>query len=323
MNYEIVLNNEYILNDLLQDISMEEELDSVAVRMSLTIKSHPDLPVITGGDELKVTGKLFNTTSYGEIFNGVIWDVDDAKKGLKNISIEAYDRSIYLAKSEDEYLFSKGKTASHRLKEYASDWEIPLGEISDTHIALAKSVYRAQPIYRMIQRDLSETSDKGGDLFIPRMNRNRLDLVPFGSNRDVWILEANEEVRNRKTLESAVTQVKVLGKEEEDKKTPVLATVSKDTEKFGTLQKILQDDKVKTKKDAEKAGNKQLAGIDQTTTVRGLDINVIRVGDLVEVDNAQQYVISVKRDLKASGFMTLEMGSLDHIRRKYYDQGSF
>lgn len=318
MSYEFIVDRKYDISDLNESIEMEESLDEVSMRVTGTFLKTSDFPNLKGGEDFAIFGKPYGTTRIKQLFSGVVWDINDNKRGSSKITLSVYDRSIYMAKSEDEYLFSKGKTATQRIKQYASDWGIATGKFDNTYIGLSKAVYRAQPIQRMIENDLIETSDKGGGLFIPRMNLNKLELVHIGNNREVWILEPTEEIGRNRSLENMVTRVKVLGKEEENKRSPVLATVSKDTNKYGTIQKVLQDDKVKNKADAEKAGRKMLTGPEETRTVRMLDINTIRAGDAVKLEGKELFVISVKRNLGPSGMMTLELGSLDLIRRRFY-----
>ncbi|WP_121615208.1 XkdQ/YqbQ family protein [Virgibacillus halodenitrificans] len=318
MKYEMIIKGKYDVRELNEEITVEESLDEVSMRVQGSFLNQSDFPKIEGGEDFSIFGKAFGTSTVKQLFSGVIWDINENKRGSKKISLTCYDRSIYMARSEDEYLFPKGQTAAQRIKKYAADWGIPLGSIANTGVALAKSVYRAQPIQRMIESDLNETSDKGGFLYVPRMNINKLELVPIGNNKEVWVLESTEEIDRNRSLDNAVTQVKVLGKEEEGKRTPVLATVSKNTKKYGTIQKVLQDDKVKKKSDAEKAGKKLLTGIEERIVVRALDINTIRAGDAVKLNNKDWFVISVKRNLSSSGMMTLELGSLDLIRRRYY-----
>ncbi|RDY70326.1 phage portal protein [Halobacillus trueperi] len=320
MTYEVVLDGQYDVTDTTADLTMEESIEEVSVRITANFLKVEGFPDLLGGEDVRISGPFFQSSVKSLLFKGVAWEVEDQKRGGKQVSLTAYDRTIYMAKSEDEYLFSSGGKASSRIKKYASDWGIPLGEIADTSVSLAKAVYRAQPIYRMIQQDLAETSDKGGELFIPRIDNDKLHLVEIGSNSEVWLLESTEEVTRSHSLENAVTKVKVLGKEEENKRTSVLATVTKDTGKYGTIQKVLQDSKVKTKSDAEKAGRKMLSGPEETVTVRTFDINVIRAGDQVRLDDRDLFVISVKRTLAPGGMMTLSLGDKDMIRRKYYGE---
>ena len=97
----------------------------------------------------------------------------------------------------------------------------------------------------MMKKDLKETAVKGGDLYKLRM-ANKLNLFKIGSNTKVYKLESVlEDMDEKYSLSGLVTQVKVLGKNDKnDKKTPIIGTYKKNTDKFGTIQKILQDEKL-------------------------------------------------------------------------------
>lgn len=326
--YEVVLANKYYLRELVESITLEESLDEIAYRATIRLVVTPDFPGIAPGQEIRVSGIPFGGSSMVYLLHpGVVWEVESEARGgaVKRLIITAYDRVIYLAKSEDEYLFPAAQTASQRLKRYASDWGIPLATVADTGVVLAKAVYRAQPLWNMIMSDLKETVAKGGDMFRPRMTPSGLELVKVGSNKTVWVLEAKqniEELVQRRTLEGAATQVKVLGHAGEDKRSPVLAIVKGETAKYGTLQRVISDEKIKTPAQAKTAGQKALAGMQETFTVTAIDINTIRAGDKVRLNQMDLYVMSVRHELGSPGHMTLELASADYIRRVVYGYGS-
>lgn len=324
--YEVVLANKYYLRELVESITLEESLDEIAYRATVKMVVTPDFPGIAPGQECRVSGIPFGGSSMVYLLHpGVVWECESETRGQKHLTATIYDRTIYLAKSEDEYLFPAGSTASQRLKQYAKDWGVPLGQVADTRIPLAKAVYRAQPIWDMIMADLKETVAKGGGMFRPRMTPNGLELMKLGSNKTVWVLEAEqniEELVQRRTLEGAVTQVKVLGHAEEDKRSPVLAIVKGETAKYGTLQRVISDEKIKTPAQAKTAGQKALAGMQETFTVTAIDINTIRAGDKVRLNQMDLLVMSVRHELGSPGHMTLELASADYVRRVVYGYGS-
>ncbi len=324
--YEVVLANKYYLRELLESITLEESLDEIAYRATIRLVVTPDFPGVAPGQEIRVSGIPFGGSSMVYLLHpGVVWEIESETKGLKHLTVTAYDKAIYLAKSEDEYLFPAGQTAGQRLKRYVVDWSIPLGAVADTGVPLAKAVYRAQPLWNMIMSDLKETVAKGGKMYRPRMTPNGLELVELGTNKTVWVLEAEqniEELVQRRTLEGTVTQVKVLGHAEEDKRSPVLAIVKGETAKYGTLQRVISDEKIKTAAQAKTAGQKALAGMQETFTVTAIDINTIRAGDKVRLNQMDLYVMSVRHELGNPGHMTLELASADYIRRVVYGYGS-
>jgi len=324
--YEVVLANKYFLRELVESITMEESLDEIAYRATIKIVITPDFPGISPGQECRVSGVPFGGGNMVYLLHpGVVWECESETKYQKRLTATVYDRSLYLARSEDEYLFPAGQTATQRLKRYTADWGITLGQVADTGVALAKAVYRAQPIWSMIMADLKETVAKGGDMYRPRMTPAGLELVKLGSNKTVWMLEAEqniEELSQRRTLEGAVTQVKVLGNAPEDKRSPVMALVKGETAKYGTLQKVLSDSKITSAGQAKIASQKMLGGMQESFTVQGIDINTLRAGDKVQLNRMDLLVKAVSHELGSPGHMTVELTWTDVIRRTVYAYGS-
>ena len=324
--YEVVLQNKHYLREIVENITLEESLDEIAYRATVRLAVTPDFPGIAPGQEIRVSGVPFGGSGMVYLLHpGVVWECESEMRGLKHLPVTVYDKSIYLAKSEDEYLLPAGQTAAQRLRRYAADWGIPLGDVANTGVTLAKAVCRAQPIWNMIMADLKETVAKGGEMYRPRMTPNGLGLYKLGGNQTVWVLETEqnvEEVIQRRTLEGAVTRVKVLGHAGEDERSPVLAIASGETAKYGTLQQVLSSEKIKTAAQAKTAAQKALAPVQETFVVTGIDINTIRAGDKVQLSGMSLYVMSVRHELGSPGHMILELASSEVIRRRVYGYGS-
>jgi hypothetical protein len=323
--YEVTLAGKYYLGELIESISLDESLDEIAYRANVRLVNTRDLPELLPGQTVEISGPPFGGTGVQSLLpHGVIWEVEAEKKGQSHITLTIYDKMVYLAKSEDEYLYPAGQTATQRLKKYTVDWQIPAGELAETGVPLARAVFRAQPIYAMIKADLNETVSKGGDMFRPRMGTRGLELVKLGGNQTVWMLEADQNLEStveNSSLEGAITQVKVLGPDSNDGNlAPVLGIVKGETDKYGTIQKILSDSKVRTGKEAETAGGKLLSGARKTVTVNCLDINTIRAGDKIKLNSAGLLVASVRHELGNPGHMTLTLAAEEQVRRDYYGQ---
>jgi len=322
--YEVVLANKYFLRELVENITLEDSLDEIAHRATvrLVVTTEFQQIGIAPGQEMRVSGVPFGGNAMVYLLHpGVLWDCESDAKGQKHLTATIYDRTIYLARSEDEYLLPAGQTASQRLRRYAGDWNIPVASLPDTSVQLSKAVYRVQSIYKMIQADLKETVAKGGQMYRPRMTPNGLELFKLGSNQTVWVLEANqnaEEINQRRYLEGTVTRVKVLGSAPDDARSPVLALEKGEIAKFGTLQKVIQDSKITTAAAAKRAAKEQLSGIQETFSVQGIDINTIRAGDKVQLNNTGLIVTSARHELGSPGHMLLELASEGYIRRRYY-----
>ncbi|MCD9020506.1 XkdQ/YqbQ family protein [Cohnella silvisoli] len=319
MSYDVVLGNQFYLRDLVEEISLEDSLEEIAYKANIRLAVTSDMPSITPGQSIRISGTPYGGSGVTNLLHpGVVWDCSSSNSGRKHIGLTVYDRTIYLAKSEDERLMPAGQTASQRLKQYAKDWGIPIGDVTDTVETLARNIKRSQSIFSMIQEDLKETVDKGGDLFRPRMTSKGLELVKLGSNKKAWKLETLEDVTQNRTLEGAITQVKVLGAQtSEEKLSPVLAVEKKDTEKFGTLQKVIQDSKIETTAQAKNAAKRALLGIQETFSVTAPDINTIRAGDEVWLNGISLWVTRVTHRLGTPGHMDLELAAPNKVRRDY------
>lgn len=323
MSYEVVLQNKYYLRELIENISLTESLDQIAYQASITLNIPGDFPGIEPGQEIRISGVPFGATNQVPLLHpGVVWECSSTASVIKKMTLTVYDRTIYLAKSEDECLFAAGGTASQRLKKYATDWEIKLAALPDTKTKLKKSVYRAQTIYSMIMNDLKETVKSGGDMYIPRMTSSGLELFKIGGNKTVWRLEGIEEATQSRTLEETVTRVKVLGTESgEDAPAKVLAIASGETAKYGVLQRIVQDDDVKTTEAAKKLAQSMLTGKGVSYSVSCTDLNTVRAGDKVNFNGLGLIVSSVTHQLGDPGHMTLELSSFEEVKRRYFLDG--
>lgn len=320
--YDITYAGKYYLRELAEKIVLEESLDEVAMRGTISLAVTPDLPAITVGQGMAVAGRPFGATSgQSNLFDGVIWEARSSLRKMKHLDLTVYDRTIYLARSEDEYLFNEGMAASAIIKRIASDWKVPVGSIASTGIPLAKKVFRARTLYEMMFSALKETAAKGGGLYRLRMSGQKLELVPLGSNTTVWKLETDtniEELIQSRTLEGTVTKVKVLGAAIDDERSPQLAVVTGETGKYGTLQRVLIDEQLESTGQAKTAGEKLLAGLQETFSVTCVDINTVRAGDAVELNGMKLIVAGVRHELGSPGHMVCDLASADYVRRKFY-----
>lgn len=149
-----------------------------------------------------------------------------------------------------------------------------------------------------------------------------LELYELGTNKDVYVLERVTDTTQSRTLEGAATRVKVLATaaSETGNEVPskVMALEEKDIAKYGTLQVIVQDDEVKSGAAARELAKSKLRGIQQTISVNAPDMNTIRAGDAVMLGSIKLLVISVSRELGNPGSMSLELGTYDDVKRRFY-----
>ncbi|MBT2761801.1 phage portal protein [Paenibacillus sp. ISL-20] len=323
MSYKVILQDQYDLSPLVEAISLRDSLEQVAYQGTVNLVVTPDMPPISPGMAIRISGIPYGKKDYVPLLHpAVVWEVETSNYGVKRMTLTLYDRTVYLDKSEDEYLFPAKQTATQRFKKYAADWNLKIALLPDTEKQLGRSVYRTQSIYASMFADLRETAKAGGKLYHPRMISSGLELYELGTNKDVYILEAITDTTQSRTLEGAATKVKVLATaaSETGKEVPskVMAIEEKDIAKYGQLQAIIQDDEVKSPAAARQLARSKLRGIRETISLNAPDVNTIRAGDAVMLGSMKLLVISVSRELGNPGSMMLELGSYDDVKRRFY-----
>lgn len=326
MTYKVIVDDKYDITKLVETITLKDSLDQIAYQANirLAVSASSGLPLISPGMVVRISGVPFGEKSMVHLLHpAVIWEVESSNSGTKRLSLTVYDRMIYLEKSEDEFLLPKDQTATQRLKTYAKEWKIPYASLPDTKTKLGKAVYRSQTIFSMMFADLKETAKSGGEMYHPRMTPGGLQLFQVGSNTKVYELDRLIDLTQMRTLEGAVTKVKVMAASESPsgKEVPskVLAIEQNGVEELGTLQKLVEDDQVKSTTAAKKLAKSHLTGIQETFTISAPDVNTIRAGDAVLLKGLKLIVMSVSRDLSAGpGTMTLELGTAELVKRRYY-----
>lgn len=323
MSYKVILQDQYDLSPLVEAISLRDSLEQVAYQGTVNLVVTPDMPPISPGMAIRISGIPYDKKDYVPLLHpAVVWEVETSNNGVKRMTLTLYDRTVYLDKSEDEYLFPAKQTATQRFKKYAADWNLKIAVLPDTEKQLGRSVYRTQSIYASMFADLRETAKAGGKLYHPRMISSGLELYELGTNKEVYILEAITDTTQSRTLEGAATKVKVLATaaSETGKEVPskVMAIEEKDIAKYGQLQAIIQDDEVKSPAATRQLARSKLRGIRETISLNAPDINTIRAGDAIMLGSMKLLVISVSRELGSPGSMMLELGSYDDVKRRFY-----
>ncbi|OMF14352.1 phage portal protein [Paenibacillus amylolyticus] len=326
MTYKVIVDDKYDITKLVETITLKDSLDQIAYQANirLAVSASSGLPSISPGMAVRISGVPFGEKSMVHLLHpAVIWEVESSNSGTKRLSLTVYDRMIYLEKSEDEFLLPKDQTATQRLKTYAKEWKIPYATLPETKTKLSKAVYRSQTIFSMMFADLKETAKSGGEMYHPRMTPGGLQLFQVGSNAKVYELDRLIDLTQMRTLEGAVTKVKVMAASESPsgKEVPskVLAIEQNGVEELGTLQKLIEDDQVKSTTAAKKLAKSHLTGIQEIFTISAPDVNTIRAGDAVLLKGLKLIVMSVSRDLSAGpGTMTLELGTAEMVKRRYY-----
>lgn len=322
MRFEVVLEDKYYLSDIVKSITLEDNLSEISYRAEITLELVNNLPgELAIGKNIRISGTPYGIGEMKPFLAfGIIWSRETRKSGAEELSLTIYDKSIYL-KSEDEYLFQAGLTASDRLKRYLQDVKLPVGEIKNTGVKLSQKLYGAQSIYSMITEDLKETVAKGGDMYRVYMSPGGIALRKIGDNDKVFEFSTDTqnvfELTQSITLENLVSKVKVLGEAPDDMKSPVLAVITGDTS-FGIMQKIIQEDDIQNKSEAEQKARLMLNTLDETFTFTTICIPQLRAGDLIKLNKMELIAVEVRHEFGQVGRTTITAGSKEYVRRTYY-----
>lgn len=322
MRFEVVLEDKYYLSDIVKSITLEDNLSEISYRAEIILELLANLPrELAIGRNIRISGTPYGIGEMKPFLAfGIIWSRETHKAGAEELTLTIYDKSIYL-KSEEEYLFQAGLTASDRLKRYLQDVKLPVGDIKNTGVKLAQKLYRAQSIYSMITEDLKETVAKGGDMYRVYMSPRGISLRKIGDNDKVFEFSTDTqnvfELTQSITLENLVSKVKILGEAVDDAKSPIVAVITGDTS-YGNMQRIIQKDDNLNQSQAEEKARAMLNTLDETFTFTTIYIPQLRAGDLIKLTKMELIAVEVKHEFGQVGRTTITAGSKDYVRKRYY-----
>ena len=245
-------------------------------------------------DLLKARDRIFvhanDGTDKGEVFRGFLWTRKNKESlGDKDLQYKSYDNLIYTQESEDSVFFSSGKSTKDVCASMCDKWGISL-KYSYESITHGKLVLRGKlaDIFKADILDL--VKERTGKKYVLRSDQDTMYIMPVGANTTIYHFLGGKNVIGTTsgwTMDGVITKVVILGKADSDEREPVEATVSGDTDKYGTLQKIidrnsdtsLADAKLEAKNIIDEYGKPKWE-----YELTAPDIPWIRNGDKVYVD---------------------------------------
>lgn len=256
-----------------------------------------------------------------EVFRGFIWTKSYSSQNHgKLLSLKCYDNLIYMQESEDYEFFASGKSTKDVVGTLCSKWGVTVdyGYDSITH---SKLVLRGNLADIFTADILDLVKDRTGKKYVIRSEKDVMKVMHVGQNSTVYNLRRKENVVSTSsecTMEGMVTKVVILGKEDENDRSSIEATVSGQTSEYGTLQKVINKNDNTSLADAKKEAQSILNEDGKpkwTYEVEAVDIPWIRKGDKVlvhagDMSNFSGIVIGVDRSISLeSKMMTLTLES--------------
>lgn len=257
-----------------------------------------------------------------EVFRGYLWE-GELNINLTNgttYTMTCYDNLIYLMNSEISEYFSKGKSTKTIVTTLCKKWGISVSYDyeSRTHPKLPLKGTLAD----VLTTDVLDTVIVSqGSKYVLRSIKDTLHVIAQGTNTPIYRISRGDNGimlswgRNV-TMEGMITKVVITGKTNDNGKTKVAATVTKNTGTYGTLQKIISKDEDTKLADAKKEANtilKRNAKPTKEYDVTALDIPWVRKGDRVSAEfNKGQFVAAIVKEITHN----CDDGTMDMVLRR-------
>ena len=249
-------------------------------------------------------------TMNDEVFRGYVWTRGYTSALTdRTIELKCYDNLIYFQESDDSEYFPTAKSTEDILGTFCFKWGIPL-KYEYPSILHSKLALRGKLSDIFTSDVLDLVKDRKGKDYVILSIKDTMHVREIGTNSTVHTIEAGKNaVKTSRvcTMDGMITKVIILGKADEDDRQPLESEVwdTSKTNKYGTLQAILDRDENTTLKDAqEEAHNiiRENGSPKWEYEVKCRDIPWIRKGDKVhvnagDINNKDLIAVSVDRDI--------------------------
>lgn len=314
----------YDLTAVIEQILLSDKCEQFAQRATIQIANQQKVDNSWLSSILKVRDRIFIFADDGErkdeVFRGYIWTRPyNSQNDGKSLKIQCYDNLIYMQESEDSEFFSSGKSSKDIVSALFNKWGIPC-EYTYSSITHEKMPLRGKLSDIITGNVLNLVKERTGKKYVIRSEKDTVKIMPTGTNTKYYTIQSREgggalSVSSECTMDGMTTQVVIIGKEDENQRAPVEATVKGDTSKYGTIQTIVQRDENTQLSDAKKEAQNTINKDGKPKwkyEVEAVDIPWIRKGDQVKVsagDMTSTYIVTgVDRTIRmTSKTMTLQM----------------
>ena len=194
-------------------------------------------------------------TKEDEVFRGFLWN-RAYKSSLtdRTLQLKCYDNLIYLQESDHSAYFSSGKSTKDVCTSLCKDWGIKLSYTYES-ITHSKLPLRGN-LADIFTADLLDlVKDRTGKKYVILSEKDVMQIKPVGANSTIYHFVAGQnaiQTQSSCTMDGMTTKVIILGKADDNDRTPIEATVSGDTAQYGTLQKSISRSENTSLADAKK-----------------------------------------------------------------------
>ena len=297
----------YVLNDLLQSLSWEEQDGQLSQKATLKlvnskVGTHRLMSLAKLNCMIRIYGKWGSGRK--KLFEGFIWEWQYVHAQSRDFTISAYDPLIRLQQCKDFKYFLKGLSTPAILGNICGDWGISLSYQWKKQMTHEKKVFNGEAISDMIIKLLDEVKQQTGEKYIALYKDGKLTVSGYGTNKDIYEFKGSNTIStsDKLSLNNLVTRVKIIGKSDDKGRSKVDAVVNGNL-KYGVLQEIIKRD---SDKDLGKAKSEAQATLqergkpEESIQVNAPDLPFLRRGDAVEMSagnlNGTFYVIGVSHN---------------------------
>lgn len=288
----------YDLTQVLISIDLTDQDTQMAQRAQVTIHNVM-IGDVWSTSVIQVRQRIFIFADDGEkqdeVFRGFIWKKQYISSNEeRDFTFTCYDNLIYFQESEDYDYFSAGKSTEDVLGAFCEKWgvELEYNYESITHEKLMLKGTLANIFQNSI---LDLVQDRTGKRYVMRSEKDKLRILNVGLNEEIYqLLSAQNVVQTKsiQTMEGVLTKIVFQGKSGTDSRPPVEAEVSENTDKFGTIQKVVSRNESASLEDAKKEAQAMLDLAKNPFweyEVEAPDIPWIRKGDKIYVNAGDIY----------------------------------
>ncbi|MCL2087664.1 MAG: hypothetical protein FWH05_08755 [Oscillospiraceae bacterium] len=295
-NVRLITENgeQYLINTALTFLQWEEQKNELAQKATIKVVN-TKIGATTLFKLVKMNCLIRISANWGEVnkrvFEGFISELERVNGKKRELIISICDPLIRLQLSEDFKYYSAGLKTEAIVESICKDWGIALDYTWEQSIIHEKQAFRGDTISNMLIKILEEVRQKTGKKYIAYYRNGKFVVCGYGNNKTIYKFDSNNTISTSRKLSvnSLVTRVKVIGKENKDERAPIEAIVDGDT-RFGVFQKIVVRDSDKSlaaAKDEATALIKEKGKPEEIIKISLPDMPVIRKGDTIEcaVDN--------------------------------------
>lgn len=302
--YVIAGGTKYNITPAIESIGISDQKKQIAKCVTIQLmNSKVGDKYLTG--LLYVADRIFLYANDGsrndEVFRGFVWE-RGYKRSMtdRTFQLKNYDNLIYFQKSDHSTFFSSGKSTKDVCTSLCNDWGVKL-EYTYESITHAKLPLRGNLSDILTADVLDLVKDRTGKKYVVLSEKDVVQIKPVGANTTIYHFTADQnaiQTSSMQTMDGMVTKVIILGKEDKEERAPVEATVSGDTDQYGTIQETISRAENTSLDDAKKEAQTiidEKGKPREEFELRATDIPWIRKGDKVYIkagDLSGYYIVT-------------------------------